>query len=470
MKKIALVLSLFLSVFFLSFVVSSADEFDDEILCTFFENKDSVGRAVYKSECACNYTEIQGTDEEELDSLEGMSLNPGEGINNIIPNDNRTRITNDNLYNQNPYNKVCMIVTTFGNDNVTSYGTGFLVGPKTIMTSCHNLYRQGVGFYNTISVKIAEHYDNSVGNYVNTYQASNITNYEIGNYWYSNNPDDDWAIFNLTGSVSFPYFSTTSETLNNNAVLNTLGYQDGYDHDLGISNGNANNPGTYSFKHTCDTTDYTCGAPIRNTSGKVVGIESDYNITNYNYGSKISIYLIDRIMNRINGAVINNGVPKDEDLYEVDSSENDSEYIVSDEEPMHYSQPYEEISFSNFANSIYYYISLGYNTLMIKYSLDLREIDDGYQEMYVMDYSGNNLVDPILDFDYIEYNIGYNYTNFTFYAEIPLNQLADDISIYLRFGAHGNNTDDWMYKHLSYNIYLSYMDRVYDDLICVNNL
>ena len=89
-----------------------------------------------------------------MDYLPGWTLNDEQ---NSIPND-RVIIGNndivpvpDNSTTSFPYRMVCLILVQYNETpGVVYLGTGFLVGPSTIMTACHTIYHEDYGFFDSI--------------------------------------------------------------------------------------------------------------------------------------------------------------------------------------------------------------------------------------------------------------------------------------------------------------------------------
>lgn len=106
----------------------------------------------------------------------------------------------------------------------------------------------------------------------------------------------------------------------------------------------------------------------------------------------------------------------------------------------------------------------GYTKLHVTFTFDVREIDDGYQ--YVFLYSdtkckGNSFIDKIIDEVYdpadpsllYEHRLEHGGTkkntswgSHTFNATISLSRLTDNL--YIRYGASGKFDDDWENKNI----------------------
>ena len=84
----------------------------------------------------------------------------------------------------------------------------------------------------------------------------------------------------------------------------------------------------------------------------------------------------------------------------------------------------------------------GYTKLLVTIRFDAREINDGYQDLWV--YSHQNK--EVGSFT-VEHGAGYkdkNWWSHTVKLEISLTDVQTDASFWMRYGAHGNFADDWV--------------------------
>lgn len=105
----------------------------------------------------------------------------------------------------------------------------------------------------------------------------------------------------------------------------------------------------------------------------------------------------------------------------------------------------------------------GYTKLKVDFSFDVKEIDDGYQYVFLYYNTScdeNNIVDEIVDlFDDSDPSLLYTYkfehtsgkkdTNWathTFSTSVSMSSIKDDL--YIRYGASGKNEDDWQNKNV----------------------
>ena len=242
-----------------------------------------------------------------MDYLPGWTLNDEQ---NSIPND-RVIIGNndivpvpDNSTTSFPYRMVCLILVQYNETpGVVYLGTGFLVGPSTIMTACHTIYHEDYGFFDSIQFGFGAYYNESTQAMVYPYGLMSSWNAcTVGSYYDTYSANDDWAIIDLstTPGSTLGYFGLTNNISNNNSVR-TYGYPMEYTQDLAYSDGTISSLQTYMFNHNCDTTHGSSGGPIcYNLS--VCGIHhGGSDVSNINYACRISTYIIGWINERING-------------------------------------------------------------------------------------------------------------------------------------------------------------------------
>lgn len=139
-------------------------------------------------------------------------------------------------------------------------------------------------------------------------------------------------------------------------------------------------------------------------------------------------------------------------------------------------QQMDKVLLSNYYNVVQLYKN-GYTKIHVTFSFDVKEIDDGYQ--YVFLYSdancrGNGLLDKIGDalggflgssdsddpsllYVYkFEHGAGKKDTSWkthTFTTTLSTGSLKDDL--YIRYGASGKNDDDWQNKNVTVYVELS---------------
>lgn len=112
--------------------------------------------------------------------------------------------------------------------------------------------------------------------------------------------------------------------------------------------------------------------------------------------------------------------------------------------------PYDKISLYTLCGyNVPELIKDDYKTVKITVTLDAKEINDGYQYLFLYKGSENNaeLIQEIK----FEHGSGYKDTNFKNYSftfnKINLSSLSSSF-LYIRYGASGNGEDDWVNKNI----------------------
>jgi hypothetical protein len=124
------------------------------------------------------------------------------------------------------------------------------------------------------------------------------------------------------------------------------------------------------------------------------------------------------------------------------------EYTITDSG--RFKQKYDEFSFYDlYAKKIAIMKLLGYKKVNIKISMQVREVDDGYQ--YVFAYNGRGENDTLLKELRFEHTPGKKDTQYRYHdltlSNIDLSQITD--KIVLRYGASGNFEDTWKNRNLT---------------------
>ena len=146
---------------------------------------------------------------------------------------------------------------------------------------------------------------------------------------------------------------------------------------------------------------------------------------------------------------------------------------VTDKSELNKNQPYAVVDFYKYGVSVSNLKNnSSYKSVIVIFQMEIKEVNDGYQELflYESDTSTTKICDPITNFEHVPGKKGSDYKRYEFYAEIPLNL----VSIYLngfciRFGAHGNGSDDWKFKDLQVQLLLSYDNAKINSLKKVTN-
>lgn len=99
----------------------------------------------------------------------------------------------------------------------------------------------------------------------------------------------------------------------------------------------------------------------------------------------------------------------------------------------------------------------GVKKIKIDLTLDVREIDDGYQHLFLYTKKDDVKSNKLLwhkEFEHTKGKKNTNYKTYTFSCEFFLDQLENE-KIYLRYGASGALDDDWKNKNVIVNITLT---------------
>lgn len=312
MKKKAFIVSIFLIILF-SFAPNmmnvNANESNDIIGYSIDSNRNES--FLYENDLHSsmrNYTDST-IDNVFFEDVE--TTNQNNGSRAIIDDDNRV-ILKDYQYTQQPYRSICRIVITFNEiSNVAFQGTGFLVGPHTILTNCHVLYDcsndHNYGWFDTISISFGT-YKNSNGEIINPYGTiTQFTYASCGSFRDTGNVNDDWALLDLNVNIGneLGYFGVTAES-NDNDSVRVVGYSGDLDRKMAYSNGVIFNVNTYKFDHNCDVYSGGSGSPvIKNSNNLVCGIHSGYSYYWFfgdhytNHACKISNYIVAWVEERL---------------------------------------------------------------------------------------------------------------------------------------------------------------------------
>lgn len=238
-------------------------------------------------------------------------LYPNNKNRAIIDNDNRV-VLEDYQYVQKPYRSICRILISFNELSGVEYqGTGFLVGPHTILTNCHMVYdcsnEHNYGWFDSISISFGT-YKDSNGKIINPYGTiTQFSSASCGSFRDTKDRNDDWALIDLNENIGneLGYFGVTSELSNDDSVT-VVGYSGDLDRKMAYSNGNVSNVNTYKFDHNCDTTGGASGSPvIKKSNNLICGIHSGYSYywffgNHYtNHACKISTYIVAWIEERL---------------------------------------------------------------------------------------------------------------------------------------------------------------------------
>ena len=149
-----------------------------------------------------------------------------------------------------------------------------------------------------------------------------------------------------------------------------------------------------------------------------------------------------------------------------------NETKVTDKGVFDKSQCYNEIDINNYGISLNQIKEQDYHSLMVTIELYIKEVNDGYQELYICKdarNSSSSIISVYKNFEHGSKKLDTTYKNYKFYIEL----LIDDLSIStftIRYGAHGNLDDTWMFKCLTVELMLSHEYPKINQLAYLKNL
>lgn len=129
-----------------------------------------------------------------------------------------------------------------------------------------------------------------------------------------------------------------------------------------------------------------------------------------------------------------------------------SEYWIYDDSV--FNNPYDRVDFNILYNNQYDLTKLaqqGYRTVVIEATMDVKEVNHGYQYIYLFDDTSTNSYITGGQFDYGHNVLRTDYSSFTFYFEVPIFNLTN----VLRYHATGFQEDTWANKELQIQVGLS---------------
>lgn len=234
------------------------------------------------------YNNYEGTTDQVLSSspdnfatlLEG---NTDKSIRSVI-NNKWYRVTNTT---QNPYNKVCQIISHFSN-GVTQYGSGFVAGPNLVVTAGHVVYdHENGGWCSWMEIIPAKNGPGSA-----PYGVYYATMMHTNSQWINNAEHDyDWAYIdtnNPIGNTVGWFGLSTGATVNES--INLTGYPGGKNEQMWNSPGTIKTVSTTRLSYDCDMVGGSSGSPVYDNGGYVRGINAyEYpNTTIPNFGPRIT--------------------------------------------------------------------------------------------------------------------------------------------------------------------------------------
>ncbi|MBQ7244652.1 MAG: trypsin-like peptidase domain-containing protein [Bacilli bacterium] len=217
----------------------------------------------------------------------------------VIGDDDRQTI-DVGLYQSYPYRAICSLKVTWDDNgdgimDGTTWGTGFFVGPRVVLTCCHVVYNGTT--WGNVSVRPGHRNISGLDASENNPYGSLPVSYTIiGNYNSTHNVNDDWAILRLasTNSLGFQigYFPMSDRIYQSDSVM-VAGYSGDYPGQITYGRGVISTLQTYQFSHTCDMIGGASGAPVLINEGIAVGINAAEDVSgSMNYACRITSYII----------------------------------------------------------------------------------------------------------------------------------------------------------------------------------
>ena len=122
-----------------------------------------------------------------------------------------------------------------------------------------------------------------------------------------------------------------------------------------------------------------------------------------------------------------------------------SEYTITDEKP-YTKNYYHEIWISMKYNDLYHELkNIGINYVYIEFKLQIREVDDGYQEIYIFKGSSptSNPIWSVTDIEHCPGAVGTTPKYYIWRCAFSIDMLKDCDELYIRYSAHGWGSDTW---------------------------
>lgn len=128
--------------------------------------------------------------------------------------------------------------------------------------------------------------------------------------------------------------------------------------------------------------------------------------------------------------------------------------------------PYDTVDFNYIYNGRYDLEDLksqGYVTIAIEITMQAKEVNDGYQYIFIYDDTTDTTLLAGGRFEIGPDKKQTSYSEFMFYVELELLKIQDN-NFVIRYGASGNYDDDWMNKNIEVQIGFSKQFRSYSNV------
>ncbi len=142
--------------------------------------------------------------------------------------------------------------------------------------------------------------------------------------------------------------------------------------------------------------------------------------------------------------------------YDYNRSGRSGSYTITDKDP--YTEEYfDRAWFGMKSNNLYQELKdIGIKYVYIEFKLQIREIDDGYQEVLIYKNTSptNNPIWSVTDIEHEPGKVGKTAKYYIWHCTFSIDMLKDCDFLYIRYGAHGKNADTWVTDR-------AYMDIMY---------
>ena len=210
---------------------------------------------------------------------------------NIIGSDNRQLVDDTSLF---PYSAICYVRIYFAGKSNPDRGTGFLIGPNTLLTAGHNLiYEANKALPEKIEIYPGGH-ENANGEITSPYEMIEVETCYIQKEYYDNETrDNDWGLCVLESNIGYQT-SWLDLSVVSNSMLGEEICVAGFPLDLGRnmyrSAGTITSIAEHRFYYNADTEGGNSGSPVYLNNNVVIGIHTTGNSTG-NGATKVNLFI-----------------------------------------------------------------------------------------------------------------------------------------------------------------------------------
>lgn len=121
------------------------------------------------------------------------------------------------------------------------------------------------------------------------------------------------------------------------------------------------------------------------------------------------------------------------------------EYTITDKDPYTegcYDYVYLNLNYDNLYQELK---NIGINYVYIEFKLQIREVDDGYQEIYIFKDTSptSNPIWSVTDIEHYPGSVGTTPKYYIWHCTFSIDSLKDCSGLYIRYSAHGWGSDNW---------------------------